>query len=302
MPRPLFSTLAILLLLIGCSRSEFLYNNAAWFIEQRGDELLDLNEPQRSSWRQEIDAVMDRHRLEALPRAAVLLQSIGQHAETGLSETTVECLLDASETVFRQHAALGVDISVPVLLTLQPGQISHLERRLEERNVEFAEDHLQEDPGERHEQRVKRYVKRIERWTGPLHPEQQDLVAQTSREIPDIATYWLEQRRRRQQQLLQLLRSKPSTVELRTFLTEWWVNFASPEQDPEQLMVRAREGLVQLIARLDRTLDTQQREELVTSFSDLGTELAAIHTKGASPATSDAALVCTPAVRSSGPS
>mgnify|MGYP000101976116 CR=1 FL=1 len=100
-----------------------------------------------------------------------------------------------------------------------------------ERNDEYAEEYLPEDAEERHENRVERYLERIERWTGRSNPAQREMIAAEIASMPDTAELSLAYRRQQQQRLLALLRDNATRQQLTGYLASWWVDFSDRPDD-----------------------------------------------------------------------
>jgi len=273
--RPLL--LAVLLpALVGCSKVEMVYRNADWLIERWADQLLDLTPAQKAQWRSDLDLMLTRHRQVELPQVVALLGEFEQHAREELPEPVLTCLVTRVDELLRRHAHLAVDLAVPLLARLSEEQITHLEQSLEQRSSEYRQEYLVEDPEERIANRTERVLQRIERWTGSLQAHQREMVALTSREMPDLAGSWLQYRRDQQHRLLTLLRNGAGPGTLRGFLEDWWVDLAG--RPP--LLVVATDAVVRdtiaLLSRLDRTLGPDQRQELVARISQLRAGLEAV--------------------------
>lgn len=267
---------AVSLVLAGCSKTEFLYRNADWFIERWTDNLVSLSDEQKSEWRVGLEQTLARHRKLELPAVVALMSAMEYRAAGPLTGPEVQCLVDQTEQLFRRHARLAAGAAAPLLVRLSPRQLDELERGLAERDAGYREEYLIADSEERAERREQRFLKRIERWTGRLEQSQRDLVRSASRETPDLALPWLNYRKGRQQLLLELLRTNTEQESIRQFLVSWWVDLAGRPDALRRSTDAATLGFVELLSRLSFTLSSEQRETLVGRVRELRTGLGVV--------------------------
>ncbi|MCB1772882.1 MAG: hypothetical protein KDI88_04650 [Gammaproteobacteria bacterium] len=268
--------LPVLSVLVGCSKTALLYDNADWMATRWVSTLLDPDGHQEDQWGEMFGEVLQRHRLELLPEFVSLLAELEQRADGGLSTAFLDCWLDAADGSYRRHAQLLIPTAVDVLLQLRPAQIDHLEAALEERNDEYREEMLFADPAEQREARVDRYVDRVERWTGALDVEQREWFARQVERLPDVAASWLAYRQRQQRDLVALLRSGPTATSLRDYLEAWWLRFDHRPPQLESDIASLRGRMVQLLGELDQRLAPRQRQHLAARIRDLREGLASV--------------------------
>ncbi len=271
--RPLLVLTTCALLLIGCSRTELVYRNADWLIASWADGQLDLSRAQQRAWEPQLEAALERHRSEELPRLAAWLRMAEQGAAQGLGTDRVSCLADRAEALYERHARLAVQLALPLLKDLGPEQVAHLRRQMQERNAEYRADYLSGSLGEQDAARVERYRERIERWTGRLNPEQREMVAGSSRALPNLAALWLAYREDRQAGLLALLDAGAPAQDLRAYLVGWWVDLAGRPPALAGASQQARSETLALLARLDTSLTPTQRRTLKERLGRLRREL-----------------------------
>jgi hypothetical protein len=265
----------LVLVVGGCSKTEFLYRNADWFVERWTDKLVDLEGVQKSDWRVVLERMLAEHRESELPRLVGLLEASEAQASRGLTEPVIDCLMNRAEELYRRHARLAVDAAVPLLTQLSPGQVDHLEQRLKERNQEYRETYLSGDPQLRETRRAQRFTERIERWTGALGAAQQGLVTAATRNMPDVAEPWLVYREVQQGRLIAMLRAGEGAETLRSFLLDWWMDFGGRAEALVAAADATRSGTARLIGDLDRTLTPAQRATLIERLGELRAGLAA---------------------------
>jgi hypothetical protein len=273
-------TIALLVLLAGCSRTELLYGNADWLAERWVNELIDASAEQQESWRGVFRLAMVEHQRRLLPEVVVLLRRLEADAATGLEADGLRCWVEAADAVYRRHASWAVPAAVAVLRDLTLQQVDHLAAELGRRNEEYRETYLPEDPVARERNRVERYIERIEHWTGALSTGQLRLVQMAVGRMPDLAGHWLDYRRQQQERLLGLLRDRPGEAALQRFLADWWIDFADRPPELVGQAERVREAWLVLIVTLDETLDAAQRATVLDNLTDLREDLEAVPQEG----------------------
>jgi hypothetical protein len=208
-PRPGAGVLALVLavmLLTGCSSVRLAYNNAPqlgwWWL----DAYLDFSREQAPQVKQALDGFFDWHRATQLPGHAALLARM-QPPVLEPATPAQACRWQAEvrtqiEPLLQRALQLAAD-QVPAL---GEAQLQHLEQQYAKRNDEMRSDFLQDDPGERLTQSVKRAVERAERLYGRLDDTQRRLIRSGVIESPFDPALWLNERQRRQREVLATLR------------------------------------------------------------------------------------------------
>jgi hypothetical protein len=272
MPNRLFGLL-LLLLVAGCSSTEFWYDNADWLASRWAAGLVDPSEAQRAAWREPFRVALAEHRQQLLPEVVALLRALEIETERGLSAARLGCLLERADRLYQEHAQLAVALGPLVLDNLTPQQIGHLAEELAERNQDYADDYLDPDPARRERARLERYVERIERWTDDLPAAQLALVEQAVRAMPDVAGDWLAYRQEQQRRLLRLLEAGAGPAQLQGHLRAWWVDL---DERPAQLVrdsARIRAAAVRLAVTLDQAFTAEQRARFVANVRELRQDL-----------------------------
>jgi hypothetical protein len=193
-------------LLPGCSMLRLGYNQAPdlayWWL----DAYADFDDMQTPRVRNAIALWFAWNRRTQLSDYAALLARAQAEVQ---ADTTPEraCIFEAD---LRRRIDVAVDRAVPaaaeLMLTLTPAQLQRLERRHAKVNDEFRSDYLQRDRAERAKASAQRAVDRIEMVYGDLDGAQLERIAQAVRESPFDPELWFQERQRRQQDLLQMLR------------------------------------------------------------------------------------------------
>jgi Family of unknown function (DUF6279) len=197
---------ALCALLPACSMLRLGYGQAPdlayWWL----DAYADFNDLQTPRVRNALALWFVWNRRSQLPDYAALLV----RAQTEAPADTTPERACAFEDDLRARLDLAVDRAVPaaaeIALTLTPAQIQHIERRYAKSNDEFRADYLQSDRAQRAKASAKRAVDRIEMVYGELDDAQLELIAKAVTVSPFNPELWFAERRRRQQDVLQMLR------------------------------------------------------------------------------------------------
>jgi hypothetical protein len=280
--------LFILLLSAGCSRTGLLYENADWLAYRWTARLVDGTAEQREIWREAFRETLEVHRARLLPEVVAWLAGLERVADGDLERHQVECLVDQAGALYRVHAKMLVPLGLEVLSGLSPAQASHMAERLAERNAEYREDYLDPDPQRRRAERIARHRERIERWTGPLTPDQVALLERHLERLPDGAQAWLDYRESQQARMIRLVRTQPAALE--PFLVDWWVELAGRSPELEARHAAGRAVTVDIVLELAAELGPDQWSRFRDRVGRLRADLASLVTAPASRLTQLPAL------------
>jgi len=247
----------LLVLLAGCSAIEFAYNNADTWLRWQAGSYFDLSDAQAEEFNARLAAFLAWHRAQALPQYARLADEAGARLARGATQADLVWGYDAirqqsREGLRRAGAGLG-----DFLDRVSPAQIEHLERRFTEDNRKFAREALEGAPEERRSRRLKRMLHALEDWLGELSDAQRERVRQYNDGAPLNGELRDRERRRRQAELLTMLRAKESGRRLADWAAEW-------ERGREPALAAANrafmDGMFAMLAELERTLSARQRQ------------------------------------------
>lgn len=295
-------TLALLALgLQGCSTLRLAYSNAPtaayWYL----DGYLDFNDAQRPAVRAALAQIHQWHQQTQLPAyvqtlnrlqaqmasdtspeqtCALYTQVQGTLVDTGegMADLLQRALLNAASTGVASMVA-GSSTSTAVLATLDPRQLQHLERKLGKSNAEFRQDFLEGSPARQRERRLDRAVSRAESLYGKLDKRQQDVLADglaQSGYQPELA---YAERLRRQQDLLQTLRTLSSgqvggakDASLKGVLARW---AESPDARYREQSEAVRLRSCQTLASLHNSTNAKQRQQAAATLQSYAQDLLA---------------------------
>jgi hypothetical protein len=253
---------AVLLLALaaGCSALGFAYDNADTWLRWQSGRYLDLDSGQTSELDARVDAFLAWHRAEALPQYARLAGEAVSRLERGASRGDLvwgyDAIREQSRAGLRRAGAELGDF----LDRLTPAQIAHLEERFTQENRKYAERWLAGTPAQRRERRYGRIVEALAGWLGELNDAQRERIRQYSEGAPLDAEGRDRDRRRRQAELLAMLRAGASARRVGDWAAHW-----ERGRDPGYAAASraAMQDFIGLLADLERTLSPVQRQHAV---------------------------------------
>ena len=239
-------------MLSGCSALRIGYSTAPDLVYWWLDGYVDFTSDQTPRVREALKQWFAWHRRTQLPDYAVLLNRA--QVEVAADITPARVCEWQGDFVKRAHIAFEriAPATADLMLTSTPAQLQHLERRYAKYNDKFRKDYLQADLRKRAQATLKRTVDRIESLYGDLDDAQVAFVAVALSRSPFDPELWLDERKARQQEALQLLR--------RTSVASDGV---AASKEPAQA------ALLAYVAQLEHSprLDYQRYSEKLTAFN-----------------------------------
>lgn len=246
----------------GCSQVSLVYRNADVLLQQYIDGYLDLDDAQRIRWEPHLRAALARHRTEELPALAAFFDQMQLASRTGFDAHNAACFIAHVRDLYRRHARLAVTLVAPLLAELTAAQIDRLERQFRTEMREDLADLATRDLAWEQRKRAKRYNNAIEDWTGPLHAEQSEIVAEVTGRLPDAEAALIDYRTRKREEFLGLLRQPANATEIQRFMTAWLVDLSDLPPELERAGETLGERLGELLIRLGASLDAHQHARL----------------------------------------
>lgn len=235
--RALFLILCVALV-AACSSVKFAYNNGDTLLYWWMDGYIDLDSSQSALVRKDIDKLFHWHRQTQLRDYGKLLAN-GQRQLAGkLSQA--DLLRDYQE--IKHSTELLLNKALPeladVALAMRPEQIAHLEKKFAKNNADYRKKYMQGDLARRHEVRYEKALDQFEFWFGSFSRAQEAIIRRASDARPLDNDIWLEERIRRQQLILAMLRkvhaeklSKEATIaQVQAIVNDIFGRLESPER------------------------------------------------------------------------
>jgi hypothetical protein len=261
---------ASMLLLSACSMPRLLYSQADWLLMRHVNGYLDLDSAQSARLADAIASGLRRHRAEELPLIAETLRDFAASARSGLRPHLAHDGIARMRMLAMRSAELGIEPLSATLVGLDTRQRARMAERLERRNRDYHERHALDAPSQlRLERRTTQGIERIEYWTGPLTEPQIELIRAAFSAMPDSAAQWLAYTQARQDELLRLLQADAPAHEVAQLLRGSWLHNDDLPQALAHNRQRQLEAWVDLLVRLDATLNSTQRAHLVGRLEKL---------------------------------
>jgi hypothetical protein len=272
--------LAVTLGVSACTN--FFYNRldtlAAWYIQ----DLVSLDETQRSDLRSSLESTLQWHRSSELVRYAKFLRELSSTAAHPGNASTYKGI----EAQVEQFGGRLVEQAAPdaarLLMSLSPEQLAEFEANLADKSRERNEENLKAlKAGTWHDKRAKDIEKQLKRWTGSITKQQHLLIAEASKQFDSTTADWLESQTRWRKAMFGALRERftagqsPAAVEerilalLRTPESQWTSVYQSKAaQNREQSLV--------VLRAIDASLTPEQRSHLQRELTELAQRLEAM--------------------------
>lgn len=276
-----YKTILLLLVLAGtlAGCTNFFYNRldtlATWYVQ----DLVSLDDSQRSDLRTWLNETLQWHRRSELIRYAKFLRELAATSERPGSALTYKNVEDQVEGFGARLIEQAAPDAARLMMNLTPEQIDELEANLAEKARERNEKNLAaQAEGKWHAKRAKDIEKQLKRWTGAVTKEQKQLIAQLSTQFQSTTTDWLESQERWRHAMFGALRERftagqsPAVVEeriltlLRTPEAQWTRAYqAKATQNREQSLT--------VLGAIDASLTAAQRAHLQRELIQLAEQL-----------------------------
>lgn len=255
--------LGVASILAGCSGLRLAYDNADTYLLYRANSYLALDERTSDELDERIDEFFGWHRKNALPDYARLSEEAAKRIGDGLSREDLAWGYESLMAHARQSLRFGAERLAPVLDRMAPQQVAHMEKQFAEDNRKFAREYLRGSETDRRKRRAKRLEQRLEDWVGNLSPVQLEKLKQFSERMPLYDELRARDRKRMQQELLDMVRSRQAQKRLPDWVANW-----ERGRDPAHLAAseRFRREYYELLLDLDKTLTADQRARAQANF------------------------------------
>ncbi|WP_426075099.1 DUF6279 family lipoprotein [Janthinobacterium sp. DSP2-3-3] len=202
-----YAVLALLLVVMaGCSGLRLAYNNGDTVLYWWLNAYVDLDRDQKGWVRDDIEKMFDWHRKTQLKDYVEILRT-GQKQLQG-NITQADLMADYSEIKQRTQALLlkAAPELADLARSLKPEQIAQMEKKFKSNNDDYRKKYLSGDQEKRQKLRYKKAMEQFELWFGSFSSEQEAIIRKASDARPLNNDIWLDERMRRQQNVLNLVK------------------------------------------------------------------------------------------------
>lgn len=254
-------------MLSSCSRVKLAYNYGDWLLQMQAHKFLDLNSEADKKLEAEIDAYHAWHRKEMLPRYAALARRLakGFRGEEN-PEDNMKVMMPLLNQAWQETLEPAYAPLAEAMASLDERGLKYLETSYAVDNAKQRKHYLK-DPEAAKKRRVKRNLTYVADFAGELSEEQKKKIAEIvlSTRVPSGA--WIENRERRQGQLMALLKGKKDKGEIVALLRDWWTNSRLDEKGKDEAKMDSAEVRV-FFMRLLEVLTPEQRERGAKKMED----------------------------------
>ncbi len=260
------------------------YNNADTLALIQLDSYLDLTPDQEQTVKERINTLLAWHRSTQLRDYATFIDK-ARAKITG--QVTTADVIEFNQQLNARMLTAG-DKAAPdiahLALTLTPEQIDRAAKKIandaNKARREFVR--AEKDSGT---ERTKKYAERAESWFGKLTDEQREIIGKSLGSRPTDATWWIDERERRQREFVALLRKvqadRPSEeVAARWFRTYFSHLNVAPDAERRARAESYRRGSAELIAQLINRATPEQRAALDKKLNDYAQDFKSLAGQG----------------------
>ena len=252
-------------LLAGCSALSLAYMNAPTLGVLRIDAALDLPQVQRDQLADAAAEVHAWHRQQPRRELAALLREARHRLAGPIEQSDGEWIVAAAQNHVRE---VGERLAIAFgsrMTRFSPAEIARIERRLDERRAEFADEIGAGDPARERDLRIERIEEAIDDWLGSVSERQRALV-RASRAVAGFdATLWLQERARRERWLLDALAAADGGESLKLWFNDWRKGRTAPAA--AAMDVQQAEAIAMWVAVVNGA-DAEQRAHLIERLSE----------------------------------
>jgi hypothetical protein len=292
--------------LIGCSSLRLGYTFADTYLNYTLGTSFDLDDAQAALVREQVQALREWHRTTQLADYIAYLEPLqasfgaapgggaGRASGTATAGRTtgsstvpptgewrsadvlrVQHDFNAKLLLIGEHAAPGL---AQLALTLRPAQIDTFERKLGRDATKARDEARKRDTLDA---RVEHTVEQIETWAGALNGAQINVIRQVLASAPDLQALWLQERDRRDQDLLALLREvvreRPLPPVVARRLQDYFRQVEQPTEPARALRVKQRrEAYAAMLAPVLNRMTAEQRAAMQRKLRGYAEDLAAL--------------------------
>lgn len=257
--------IALMMLAVGCSSIRFTYNHGDTLLYWWLNAYLDLDSEQAGPVKRDIDQLFSWHRKTQLRDYAQLLAN-AQRQLAG-NPTIADLHTDYQDIKVRSErlAMRALPELADLARSVRPEQLAQMEKRFAKNNDDYRKKFLKGDTQDRNKLRFKKSMEQFELWFGSFSSEQEAVLRRASDARPLNNELWLDERIRRQQRIIAVLRkiqqeklNKEQTITLlHSLVSEIFDRFEAPER--KQFFDAYIESTMQFILTAVKIATPQQK-------------------------------------------
>jgi hypothetical protein len=237
--------------------------------------LVSLDDSQSAKLARTLERNLEWHRSEELARYEAFLRQMSEQVASGVTREGLEQAAARAETYWRRIFEQAAPGYTALAATLTDAQVRELLRSVERADEKTWREWSHRSSEDRYEHREKSLRRNIERMTGPLDPQQRQLVHEYAWSARPFMFEWRENRRLWREELAATLRLRKAGEP--QFEARMRVLIAEPDRlwTPEyrKALATSRADFLALLVRLDATLTPVQRRKAQARLLALADEV-----------------------------
>jgi hypothetical protein len=245
------------------SNAAMAYSNLAPMATWMVDDYVDLHGTQKDWVRERITRVMQWHRSTELPAYRRFLENVLQESAEPFTVQEIDAAYADLRTSYHRMVEHMLPDVADFFMQLDVDQVAQMEKKFAEDNKKFVRESLKGTPEERRERRIKKLVDHLDGWLGSVSDEQKRLIDEKYLSLPDYVEERLADRRYRQGEILNLIRTKPGKEAVVAKLHTLLVDTDSWRRPEFKKRMRERDQqMFEMFAALSATFSPEQRSHL----------------------------------------
>ena len=251
---------AAAILAAACSVSRLAYLNAPplalWYV----GGYFEMTDAQKGFFRERLSSAMAWHRSKELPEYRLAIESLVEKSAGTIPVADVrDTYVKARNFYHRALEHLLPDVA-DFALQLDGEQLRQVEKKFEEDNRKFVKESVKGSPDERRARASKKYIDQFEEFTGKLSSEQREIIVAAVGRMPDVTDERLGDRRYRQLEVLNLVRSRVPREKMVAELKRLFIDTETWRRPEYVKKMRERdERVFEAVSELSATLTAEQR-------------------------------------------
>ena len=258
--------IALMTVIAACSSLRLAYNNGDTLLYWWLDGYVDLTSDQKGFVQKEIDKLFSWHRKTQLNDYIQILQTsqkqLAGNPTAADLQTTYDDVKNRTQKLLLKAAPELAELAV----SLEPDQIDNLEKKFASNVDDFRKKNMKGDKEAQQKFRYKKSMEQFELWFGKFSSDQEAQIRKASDARPLDNEIWLNERKRRQNSILTLVRkvqkeklSKEATIPLINNLVKESFNRLDNSEN-KQFFEASEQGSLQLILTVIKIATPEQKE------------------------------------------
>ncbi len=254
--------LVLMVVATGCSSIKLAYNNGDTLLYWWLNAYLDLDSDQSSEVKKDIDDLFNWHRKTQLKNYVQLLETSKRQMAGNMTQADLMATYREAKSRTEALALRALPELTDLAMTIKPDQLEQMEKKFNKNNETYRKKFVSGSVEDRQKQRYKKSMEQFELWFGDFSRDQEAVLRKASDARPLDNQIWLDERIRRQQKILAVLR----------------------KVDKENLGKEATSALLQgLIRDIFDRLESPERKAFFDTYIDTTTQFILTAVKIATP-------------------